>query len=134
MMASNFRSCRNAQHASAGSNQPKEVLVETTSIPSTASAPSEASALALATTLYTQEDLQRITKLYMDLLHQGNCQEGLRKGQLKIRFPDFYYGKSHMECYYFYQQCKDHFDTPSSIGSNRTPFATSFLCGQINFH
>ena len=40
MMASNFRSRRNAQQASAGSNQPEEAPVETTATLSTASAPS----------------------------------------------------------------------------------------------
>ena len=52
---------------------------------------------------------------------------------MKARFLDLYYGKSHMECYHFCQQCKDHFDTAGATGSNRTPFAASFLCGQISF-
>ena len=132
-MASNPRSYRNAQQASAGSNQPEEAPVETTPTPSTASAPSQVLSSAPAPTLYSQEDLQRITKLCMDLFFQGNHQEGPREGQLKARFPDLYYEKSHMECYHFCQQCEDHFDTAGAIGSNRTPFAASFLCGRISF-
>ena len=132
-IVSNSRSYRNAQQASAGSNQPKEALVETTPIPSTASAPSQVLVSAPIPALYTQKDLQRITKLCIDLFLQGNRQEELRKDQLKARFPDLYYGKSHIECYYFCQQCKDYFDTVGTTGSNRTPFAASFLCGRISF-
>ncbi len=29
---------------------------------------------------------------------------------LKPRNPDLYYGHLHMECYYFCQQCEDHFE------------------------
>ena len=38
-----------------------------------------------------------------------------------------------MECYHFCQQCEDHFDTAGATGSNRTPFAASFLRGRISF-
>ena len=69
----------------------------------------------------------------MDLFLQRNCQEEPRKGQLTARFSDFYYKKSHIECYYFCQQCKDHFNTAGVTRSNRTPFATFFLCGRISF-
>ena len=100
-MASNSHSCRNAQQALAGLNQPEETQVETTPTPSTASVPSQALASAPAPALYTQKDLQRITKLYMDLFHLENRQERPQKRQLKARFPDLYYGKSYMECYHF---------------------------------
>ena len=79
-MASNFRSCRNAQQASAGSNQPKEATVETTQTRSTASVLSQAPASVPAPALYTKEDLQRITKLYIDSFFQKNRQEGPREG------------------------------------------------------
>ena len=69
----------------------------------------------------------------MDLFLWGNCQKEPRKGQLKARFPDLYYGKSHMECYYFCQQCKDHFDIAGATGSNRILFAASFLHERISF-
>ena len=132
-MASNFPSRRNAQQALAGSNQPEEVPVETTPTLSTASTPSQVLASAPAHALYTKEDLQRITKLYMGSFLQENCQEGPRQIQLKVQFPDLYYGKSHIECYYFCQECKDHFDTAGATGSNHTPFATFFLYGRISF-
>ena len=38
-----------------------------------------------------------------------------------------------MDCYHFCQQCEDHFDTAGATGSNRTPFAASFLRGTISF-
>ena len=50
-------------------------------------------------------------------------QQGPRERPLKARFPDLYFGKSHMECYYFCQECEDHFDTAGATGPNRTPFA-----------
>ena len=100
-MASNSRFRRNAQQALARLNQPEEAMVKTTATPNTASAPSQVPTSAPASALYTQENLQRITKLYMDLILQRNCQEGPRQGLLKARFPDLYYEKLHMESYHF---------------------------------
>lgn len=60
-------------------------------------------------------------------------QKGPPQRSLKAWFPDLYFGKSHMDCYHFCQQCEDHFDTARATGPNRTPFASSFLCGRINF-
>lgn len=86
---------------------------------------------------YTDEDLQRITKLCMESFIQGQGQTKAhperRERPLKARFPDLYYGKSHMDCYHFCQQCEDHFDTARATGSNRTSFAASFLHGSISF-
>ena len=92
--------------------------------------------LALAPTWYTKENLLGITKLCMDWFFQAqvSCPKpGPRESPLKAQFSDFYYGKSRMECYYFYQQCEDHFATASATGPNRTPFATSFFGGRISF-
>ena len=55
-----------------------------------------------------------------------------RKRPLKAKVPDVYYGKLHMDCYHFCQQCKDHFEISWATGTNRTPFAASFLCGNIS--
>lgn len=59
----------------------------------------------------TDEDLQRITKLCMESFIQGQGQTKAhpepRERPLKARFPDLYYGKSHMDCYHFCQQCED---------------------------
>ena len=55
-----------------------------------------------------------------------------RERPLKARTPETYWGKSHMECYHFCQQCEDHFETSGATGMNRTPFAASFFCGSIS--
>ena len=54
-------------------------------------------------------------------------QAELREQPLKARFPDLYYGNSHLDCYRFCQQCEDHFDTAKASGPNRIPFAALFL-------
>ncbi len=50
---------------------------------------------------------------------------------LKSRNPDLYYGYLHMECYYFCQQCKDHFEVAGSLGHKRISFAVDFLKDHI---
>ena len=55
-----------------------------------------------------------------------------RKQSLKAKVPEVYYGKSYMDCYHFCQQCEDHFETAGATGTNRTPFAASFLRGSIS--
>ena len=51
---------------------------------------------------------------------------------LKTRTPETYWGKSHMECYYFCQQCEDHFETSGATRINCTPFAALFFRGFIS--
>ena len=55
-----------------------------------------------------------------------------RERSLKAKVPEVYYSKSHMDCYHFCQQCEDHFETAGATGNNRTPFAASFLRGNIS--
>ncbi len=50
---------------------------------------------------------------------------------LKPRNPDLYYGHLHMECYYFCQQCEDHFEVVGSLVHKHVPFAAGFLKGHI---
>ena len=50
---------------------------------------------------------------------------------LKARFPNLYYGNSHLDCYRFCQQCEDHFETAGANGPNRISFAASFLRGVV---
>lgn len=50
---------------------------------------------------------------------------------LKAQFPDLYFGKSHLDCYRFCQQCEDHFDTARANRDNHT-FAAPFLCDNIS--
>ena len=45
-----------------------------------------------------------------------------------------YDAKLHTDCYHFYQQCKDYFETTGAIGTNQTPFAVSFLRKNISVH
>ncbi len=50
---------------------------------------------------------------------------------LKPRNPDLYYGNSQMECYYFCQQCEDHFEVVGLLGHKRVLFAAGFLKDRI---
>ncbi len=50
---------------------------------------------------------------------------------LKPRNPDLYYGHSHIECYYFCQQCEDYFEVARSLGHKCVPFAAGFLKDRI---
>ena len=50
-------------------------------------------------------------KVYLEF-NQGPSQplEEFEK-PLKAKVLDVYYGKSHMDCYHFSQQCEDYFET-----------------------
>ena len=80
---------------------------------------------------YTKKDLQKIFRTVLKA--QTPPSDGPYEKPLKTRSPDVYCGKSHMECYTFYQQCKDHFATARTKGPNRIPWAASFLRDRINF-
>lgn len=60
-----------------------------------------------------------------------NQDTGPRERPLKARFPDLYFGNSHMDCYRFCQQCEDHFETAKATGSNRVSFSALFLRGMM---
>ena len=79
---------------------------------------------------YTEENLQRILRT---VLKARPPSDSAREKPLKARLPNVYYGKSHIECYNFCQQCKDHFATHGAKGPNCILFAASFLCDRINF-
>ena len=55
------------------------------------------------------------------------------KRPLKARFPELYYGKTHMECYNFCQQCKDYFATTGAKRPHRVLFITTLLRDQALF-
>ncbi len=61
-------------------------------------------------------------------------QEDVLDKPLTIKNPDLYYGNLHIECYYFCQQCKDHFETAGVKSHKRIPFAASFLKARIFFY
>lgn len=50
---------------------------------------------------------------------------------LKSLKLDLYFDNLHIECYYFYQQCEDHFNIISLLGSKPVLFTTGFLNDQI---
>ena len=73
---------------------------------------------------YTDENLQKATKLALELFVKGQKYGQLqasfapRKQPLKARFPNLYYMNSHLDCYRFCQQCEDHFKTAGANGPN----------------
>ena len=80
---------------------------------------------------YTEEDLQRILRTVFKA--QASPSDSPREKLLKARSPDVYCGKSHIECYNFCQQYKDHFATARAKSPNRISFAAFFLRDCINF-
>ena len=78
------------------------------------------------------ELFKRFMKAYLESNQGPNQPPEERERPLKAKVPDVYYGKSHMDCYHFCQQCEDHFETSRATGTNRTPFAASFLRGNIS--
>ena len=113
-----------------------------TSTPAASRAPTPALAPASAPGppgKYTDEDLQRASKLALESFVQGQEHRQLQANSTlcdrppKAKNPDFYYGHSHIECYYFCRQCEDHFDTAGATGPKRVPFAASFLRDRVNF-
>ena len=107
-------------------------------VPTPAPAPLFAPGKLLAK--YSDAVLQKATKLALELFVQGQQQAQSqmatpalepREWPLKARFLDFYYCNSHIDCYQFCQQCKDHFKTAKAKGPNKIPFAALFLHGLV---
>ena len=90
---------------------------------------------------YSEDDLQQILKTFLDSRPLASVPapaaalhyEDPRERPLKARFPDIYQGKTHLECYNFFKQCKDHFATAGATGSNQVPFAATFLKDTVFF-
>ena len=92
---------------------------------------------------YLEDNLQRIFKTVLDsrppapiptpVVAGAPYSEGSRERPLKARFPDIYWGKSHLEYYNFFQRCKDHFATAGATGLNQVPFAATFLKDTVLF-
>ena len=86
---------------------------------------------------YLEDDLQRILRTVLDsklptpvpapIVATALHYEGPRERLLKARFLDVYWGKTHMECYNFFQQFEEHFAIAGATGPNRVPFAATFL-------
>ena len=86
--------------------------------------------------MYTDANLQRATKLALELFIQGQAHaQGLASAArdkaldrpLKAKNPDLYHRSLHIECYHFCRQCKDHFKTAGAKGYKRVSFAASFF-------
>ena len=93
-----------------------------------------APATALALTLSLDNELfQQFMKAYLEaqVTSQTKVDPELCKQPLKARFLDLYYDNLHIDCYWFYQQCKDHFETAKGKKLNKIPFAASFLRGLV---
>ncbi len=81
-----------------------------------------------STNRYSQQDLDRIIQTFL------HASKGGSGNKFKAKIPDVYRSRSHMECYNFCQQYKDHFATYGATRPNQIPFAACFLRDQINFH
>ena len=46
---------------------------------------------------------------------------------LNARFPDVYWDKTYLDCYNFFQQCKDHFATARAKSQNQVLFIATFF-------
>lgn len=133
-----FAQPSSAQIGSTGCKKPDELASDArVPNPSDAGAVTRVSAPASTPVLkYTEEDYQKLEKYYLDLLVQAKVQEQAPQDEeivIEVRFPDLYFGKSHMECFDFCLRCKNHFDLAGVTGHNRSPVAASFLRGRINF-
>ena len=80
----------------------------------------------------TDELFKKFMKAYLESNQGPKPPPAERERPLKAKVPEVYYGKSHMDCYHFCQQCEDYFETAGATGTNRTPFAASFLRGNIS--
>ena len=79
----------------------------------------------------TNELFKQFIKAYLEAQTPTLVPAEPQKQPLKARFPNLYYGNSHMDCYYFCQKCVDHFETAGATGPNRIPFPASFLSGTV---
>ena len=139
------RTRRNAGGAPTNDNGTPEPIPAVSCVPTPMSAQTPASTQIPAPTpapasvsgppgRYTDEDLQKATKLALKLFVKGQEYGQLQASSapyeqpLKAQFPDLYYGNSHLDCYRFWQQCEDHFEIAGANRLNRVLFATSFLC------
>ena len=81
----------------------------------------------------TEDLFTKFMKVFMETTQaQVQALAEPQKRPLKARTPETYWGKSHIECYHFCQQCEEHFEISGATGMNRTPIAASFLRGSIS--
>ena len=93
-------------------------------------------ALALAPALAPssiRELCQQPLKTYTAIvkLLKQNHRSGSCKPLFKAWFYNFYYRNLYIDCYHFYQQCKDYFKTTGASRFNYISIASLFFCGAI---
>ena len=84
---------------------------------------------------YSKDDLQRILKTVLETQAPAPTPaiSETPKEKLKVRSPDVYCKKSHMDCYNFCQQCEDYFAIAGATGPIQILFAASFFWDWISF-
>ena len=93
-------------------------------------APTPAPATASAVTPSLDNKLfKQFMKAYLEAQMPGRIvvDSEACKQPLKAWFPDLYYGNLHMDCYWFCQQCENHFKTTRAKKPNKILFAALFL-------
>ena len=135
-MAQGSRSRRNVPPSTVGPSEPEQPVSPEGTPATSGAGPSDAPVLpSVPTTASTNGLFQQFMKAYLENQNQAlppaPIQAEFREQPLKARFPDLYYGNSHLDCYRFCQQCEDHFETAGANGPNRIPFAASFLRGAV---
>ena len=80
----------------------------------------------------SNELFRQFMKAYLESNQGPRPPPAERERSFKAKVPEVYYGKSHIDCDHFCQQCKDHFETAEAIGTNRTLFVAFFLRGSIS--
>ena len=80
----------------------------------------------------TNKLFKKSKKAYLELNQRPKQPPAKRERFLKTKISELYYDKLHMDCYHFYQQYEDDFETAGAIEANQTLFATSFLCRNIS--
>ena len=92
--------------------------------------PTPAPATAPAVTPSLDNELfKQFMKAYLEVQVPGQTKVDSKpcKQPCKVRFPDFYYVNLHMDCYWFCQQCEDHFKTIKAKRPNKILVAALFL-------
>ena len=82
--------------------------------------------------LSSDELFKQFMRAYLESNQGPKQPPAERERSFKAKVPEVYYGKSNIDCYYFCQQCEDHFQTAEATGTNQTPFAASFLHENIS--
>ena len=136
-MAQDLHSQRNVPPSTIGPSK-QEQLVSPKETPVTSGmrlldvpAPKAPVFTSVPATAFTNRLFQKFMKAYLENQNQAPSSAPIQiefwVQPLKAQFPDLYYENSHLDCYHFCQQCKDHFKTARAKRPNRIFFATSFL-------